>query len=318
MWELAERVARTEKNRGVLKFFANYFLNRTVHADPPRIEELALLIQSREFNRADEATRSLSEEIGNIIALLWISHGREVSRQMLEKWIADPHAHEAELGRAIFISRDALVLRYRSTEACDEGITRRAQDFCAWTVNAMAEGLERYLDMVRQTEPTEAERERGARYAKLLGEMTNQIYFASGAFRSGEREETLLDSVEAKRAFLADMSTVLARVAEVGTPDTIYHLIELLGYLTPANPALVFDLVARALLGGGKRHNFQFESLGADRFVEIVGLFLADHRELFSADERRRKDLVSCLEVFTEAGWPAARRLLYRLPELLR
>jgi hypothetical protein len=91
-----------------------------------------------------------------------------------------------------------------------------------------------------------------------------------------------------------------------------------LGYLTPANPALVFDLVARALLGGGKRHNFQFESLGADRFVEIVGLFLADHRELFSADERRRKDLVSCLEVFTEAGWPAARRLLYRLPELLR
>jgi hypothetical protein len=62
---------------------------------------------------------------------------------------------------------------------------------------------------------------------------------------------------------------------------------------------------------------FQIESLGADRFVEVVGLFLADHRAIF-ADQTRREQLVASLDAFADVGWPAARRLLYRLPELLQ
>jgi hypothetical protein len=91
----------------------------------------------------------------------------------------------------------------------------------------------------------------------------------------------------------------------------------MLGFLTPANPGYVFDLVAHALLTAGRKQGFQFESLGADRFVEVIGNLLADHRELFN-DADRREQLVACLDAFVEAGWPAARRLLYRLPELLQ
>ena len=49
----------------------------------------------------------------------------------------------------------------------------------------------------------------------------------------------------------------------------------------------------------------------------MFGVFLADHRDLFE-DAARRTTLVRCLDVFLEAGWPAARKLLYRLPELLQ
>ena len=181
----------------------------------------------------------------------------------------------------------------------------------------MADGLERYLADVQEQQPSEAERDRGTLYAKFLNQLCDQIYFASGAFRSGDRDRSPLDSDAAKRAFLSDMQTVLVRIADAGTPGTIHHLIELLDFLSPVDPAAVFDLVAHALLGAGRRHRYQFESLGADRFVEIVGRYLADHRELF-ADERRRQQLVACLDTFMEAGWPAARRLLYRLPELLQ
>ena len=69
------------------------------------------------------------------------------------------------------------------------------------------------------------------------------------------------------------------------------------------------------MLTAGRKQGYQFESLGADRFVAVIGVFLADHRELFSNVDRRGQ-LVACLDVFVEAGWPAARRLLYRLPEL--
>lgn len=317
MWELADRVARTEPNRGVLRFFANYFLGRTVHADPLQVERLAFVLHTRDFNRTDEATQSLFEEIGSLVALLWITHGRDEPRRALQAWIADPHTFEPEFGHAITISREALVLKYKNEAPRDAEITQRAQEFYIWAVTAMADGLERYLAEVQQRQPAEAERDWGTLYAKYLNQLCDQIYFASGAFRSGGRARSPLDSDEKKRAFLFDMQPVLVRIADAGTPGTIHHLIELLDFLSPADPAAVFDLVAYALLGAGRRHRYQFEPLGADRFVEIIGRYLADHRELFT-DEWRRQQLVACLDTFLEAGWPAARRLLYRLPELLQ
>ncbi len=62
---------------------------------------------------------------------------------------------------------------------------------------------------------------------------------------------------------------------------------------------------------------YQYESLGADVMVRLVGVFLADHKEIFE-DDARRAALVDCLEIFMEAGWTSARRLLYRLPELIQ
>jgi len=145
----------------------------------------------------------------------------------------------------------------------------------------------------------------------------DEFYFASGAFRDRQGEPAALATVEAKSAFLIDNHSTLRRIADVGTPSTIHHLIELLEFLIPADPPRVFDLVAHAMLGAGKRHGYQFETLGADRFVAVIGRFLADYRAIF-ADDERQKRLIACLDAFIEAGWPSARRLLYRLPELLR
>jgi hypothetical protein len=112
------------------------------------------------------------------------------------------------------------------------------------------------------------------------------------------------------------MKGTLRRIGDVGTPHTIYYLIDMLRHLRPGDPERVFDLVAHSLLNAGRKHGYQFEGLGNDRFVEVIGLFLADNREIFN-DPARRANLIACLDAFVEAGWPKARRLLYRLPELL-
>jgi len=125
-----------------------------------------------------------------------------------------------------------------------------------------------------------------------------------------------LASVESKRAFLRDLTPIIRRLGAVGIPHTIYYLIDLLDFLRPADPEAVFDLISHALLKGGARHGYQFESLAIDRFVTIVAVYLADHRGIFTSPDRREK-LIACLDIFVDAGWPAARRLLYRLPELL-
>jgi len=317
MWRLAEQIARDERHPGVLRFFAD-FLNRVIHADPVHTEALVIEIMPRVADEVDDSSERLADAIGSLVVLLWVSHGRTKADAVIKIWISDAAAHEAELSHGMSSIRDGLVLGYGASDARDTLIRRRCQELAAQVINATASGMEQYFQTPQENR-TEEDQRRATRLAKLLDHTSDQFFFASGAFRRGNADDdkSPLTTDELKRAFLDDNHAVFQRVGDVGTPHTIYHLIELLGFLVPANPPLVFDLVAHALLKAGRDQGYHFESLGADRFVEVIGLFLADHREIFD-DNARRDKLVACLDAFVEAGWPAARRLLYRLPELLQ
>ena len=318
MWVFAERVVERETNRSVASFFVNYFLGRIVHHAPEEVERFTLRLAERFGEQADKPAENLREQIGGIMALLWVSHGRTAAREALQSWLREPAAHEAELEHVFFGIREALVLGYDTGDPRDVAIRKRAQELAGWAVDATAAKLEEYLASCKPgVAIDEGEKERGTLAAKLLNNVSDQFYFASGAFRHPPDQKRGLDTLEQKRAFLHDVAGTLKRIGDAGTPGTVHHLIELLDFLMPADPALVFDLTAHTLLGTGRAHGYQFESLVVDRVVALVGRFLADHRDLFADEERRRK-LIACLDVFMEAGWPSARRLLYRLPELLQ
>ncbi len=316
MWQLADAVAEQEQNRRVLCFFASSLM-RLIHADPAHVEALVLAILSRVPPREDKPGEELKEAMGGLILLLWVSHERSAAQQQLRRWLDAVANHEPELGHAVIAMREGLVLGYDVDNEKDAAVRRRCQEFAAQVVEVTARGLERYFSLQRNDQ-TDEEGRRARLCAKLLDQTGDQFYFSSGAFRGGQTDEDKgLANDDLKRAFLADNVETFRRIGDVGTPHTIFHLIEMLGFLTPADPGRVFDLVAHALLTAGSKQGYQFESLGADRFVEVIGRFLADHRELFD-DPGRRAQLVACLDAFVEAGWPAARRLLYRLPELLQ
>ena len=318
MWFLARRVAEYETNRGILRFFANTCLARLLHADPVQVEELVLILLARAGNPGEKPTAELLEEIGALVAFLWVSYARPQAERLLKEWLEAIPSHEPELSHAIAAIRGALTLGYGNNNPVEKAVCERSQQLAFWAVEASAAGLERYFEAAVSGSPTSDDEDWASTSARILSQVSDQLYFASGAFRGSEREgQITLDEVESKNAFLTDTHDLLRRIGDVGPPATIYHLIDLLDFLNPANPALVFDLVAHALLAAGRRHNYQFESLGADRFVQIIGRFLADNRDIFS-DDRRRHELIACLDTFNEVGWPAARRLLYRLPELLR
>ena len=68
----------------------------------------------------------------------------------------------------------------------------------------------------------------------------------------------------------------------------------------------------------GKRWNYQFEGLAADLIVRIVERYLAEYRSLLVENIECRTALRESLDVFVQAGWPAARRLSYRLDDIFR
>jgi hypothetical protein len=315
LWRFAEYFARDEQSFTVLRHFT-HFLVRAAHHAPEQVETLLLDLIPRARRETEPRGDRIIEGVGNLIAVLWVKYEQPRSRQLLTDWQTDLAAHAPELSRAAATLRDTVILGYGTTNEADIRLRRNAQRLAGEFVEASAAALERYiaLDAVSRTDK-DHEAVRAA--ARLLDNVGDQLYFSSGAFRANDKEEpTGLVTAESKKAFLDETGGMLRRIGDVGTPHTIYYLIDLLASLRLADPSRVFDLVAHALLAAGRMHGFQFESLGADRFVEVVGIFLADHRDIFN-DQPRRAKLIECLDAFVEAGWPKARRLLYRLPELL-
>jgi len=315
LWCFAEHFAHDEQSFPVLQRFTG-FLVRAVHHAPEQVETLLLELIPRARRETEPHGDRIIEGIGNLIAVLWVNYEQPRSRQLLNDWQTDLAAHTPELGRAAATLRDTVILGYGTTNEADIRLRRNAQRLAREFVEVSAAEIERYITLDPGSR-TDKDHEEVRAAARLLDNVGDQLYFSSGVFRANEKEEpTGLVTAESKMAFLDENSELLRRIGDVGTPHTIYYLIDLLASLRLADPPRVFDLVAHALLDAGRMHGFQFESLGADRFVEIVGIFLADHRDMFN-DQARRAKLIECLDAFVEAGWPRARRLLYRLPELL-
>jgi hypothetical protein len=147
---------------------------------------------------------------------------------------------------------------------------------------------------------------------ELIDKAAMQLYFATGRVDGG----TGIDEAGCE-IYLREVASTLELIADQAQPHTIYQLLQLVEILAPQGPERAFDLTARAIRGGGAKGGYQYEPLGAELMVRLISSFLADSKEIFGAEERRRA-LVDCLEIFMEAGWPSARKLLYRLPELLQ
>lgn len=317
MWTLAEYVVSEEKNLGVLQFFAQDFLPIASQIDAVRAERLVSKIFALELDRERQTAISILQHLGSRTAGLSIYRNRPESTREIESWLTNPEAHHAELQSVIRVAADAVDLKYKDDRPDCEGITRRAQRFCCAAAEALAQRYQHYFEVVHSGESTQADHERANLCADSLDALCGQIRVVTKGFASAEDGKSGGIGVDMQSAFLREMKPALESIADVAAPPTIYCLTQILENLLPANPAEVFDLATQALLYGGRKHGYEYDSLAAERFVKIVGIFLADHRELFE-DIGRRQRLIECLNIFSEVGWPDARRLLHRLSTLLR
>ena len=315
MWRLADGVAEKESNKAVLMFFTQ-FLRNTRNADPQHVETLVLGLQQRLGTEPapSDARRGVRENLASLLAMLYVWNDRPECGSVIREWCEHPDAHETELTYAITAIRSALVDGYAEDTPAKQGYRRRGQALLANVVDKTSDWLAVYY--ARNPDDRLKEQEEAKSVAKVLDNCCHQLYFASGAFHAqNPREPAGLTSPEEKTRFLGDVEPILRKIGDLGASHTIYNLLQIFEFLLPVDPGKVFDLIANALLHGGKRQGYQFDSMGSDVFVRIVGQCLADHRDIFR-EEARRGALVDCLDAFIEAGWPSARRLIYRLPEL--
>src|SRR5262249_15692318 len=155
-----------------------------------------------------------------------------------------------------------------------EAQRHRSHAVAKGVVDAANRGLATYFARSRWAESEHGE---ARNYARLLDSTCRELYFASGAGNSRTNRERPIED-NGLAVFFRETAPILERIGDYATSGTVYHLLQLLEFVLPVDPGRAFDLTAHALRNGGKRSGYQFEPLGANLLVKLVGIFLADHK----------------------------------------
>jgi len=326
MWVMAAKVAAEEPDTGVIAFFIHGPLLRLAGVAPERCEEFISAILARLPHRTEEDSRrgAFHEAIATMAARLWIVSGREIAHGWIFNWVHNLEDSDAYLWQLVSWLRGALFVRFQKDATdSDREIQDRAREVLRAVVDAAGDALTAAKPALLDGATAEPQRTAAERQYKaglrLMEHSCNQLYFGSGAFKNGNasRDGEVLGDESKMREFLAEYEAILDRIALSGNAAVAYHLVELYEHLAGASPELVFDKVAALVVGPAASDGYHYESLALDTVVRLVRRYLADYRAVFD-DASRRSRLVSVLELFSNAGWPEALKLLYELPDLLR
>ena len=311
-WRRVENRLCAEKNAGVLEFLINGLLGKIIHADPKRVERPLIALLERLTNGGSGDGR-LAAALARPLAVLWVMHGTHGSHAALHEWVADPTAHHRKLEETLRSLRKAFVLGLEDKIRFSPDRRRtRALDLASDIVGACEERLS---DYIKSVDVSDQPMQETANLTQLVDTACMELYFATGASHHKDADERA--SGIHLSGFLTEAAPILRRIGGCATPRTVYYLLQLLECLLPAGPESVFDLTAHAIREGGRQTGFPYEHMGMELVVRLVGVFLADHKEIFR-EGARQDALIDCLTIFMDAGWPAAQRLLYRLPELVQ
>ncbi|ADO47960.1 ATP-binding protein [[Enterobacter] lignolyticus] len=310
VWRYLNERVEQEINTGIIEHMVGYGIRYLLYTDPMRSFCLIQKLLGR-FSHDPERQKRIRKIVSIDLVILWVNHENREAHDILQCWIAAPTVYSDELNQILFTLRDRFVLGFaeQSTQK-DIGIRRRALDMAYSIIDAAGKKLEEY---VPRTDLTETNQEEVRRCFAIIDGACLQLRFACEGKHNPAKP--LVEHEELKQ-FINETELHMRRIGDCSTPQTIYYLLELLETLVPVDPAKCFDLMAHALHHGTK-FGFQNEHMGMVQLVKMMGVFLADYKTIFE-DEHRRARLIESLDIFMDAGWPAARRLLYRLPELIQ
>lgn len=307
-WSIMGVRLERETNIAVITHVLGHWGASMVHSDQDRSLAPLRRLAERETPGSKREQRLLIV-IVPLFAILWVRHAREDVRELLDRWLGRPWEHTEVIKAVLFSLRPALISGINADGADARNIRKRARHILETVVRAAQGQLAgsnasaKSIDIKRSC-------------IQLLDAAGSQLYFAL----NGETKEKANKEPESKlllRVFEDEYSQLISEIGANADPHTIYYLLQLVEKLVPAVPEASFAMMID-LLRSGKTFGYQFESLGVSLVVRMLGVFLADHKMIFTDRPERRRELVECLEIFLQAGWPEARRLIYRLPELLQ
>ena len=218
-------------------------------------------------------------------------------------------------GQCLRDIREALSFSSDVPKESDSAIRKRAFGVIETIVGSIEARMNHLIYGIKIEDRDESWQNDFQELGRLVDYISNQIYFASGAFDGNNSQEKLDD--ESRRTFWRESQRAIRLLSDVAIPSASHHLIETLESLISFDPIDVFHAIA-AVVRSAKSWGYQYESLAVDLLVKVTERYIAEYRMELQNDRQSREELIDILETFVEAGWPSARRLSYRLEEIFR
>jgi hypothetical protein len=313
LWEILGELAANEKSTSVIGASLYGVVNPLSGKYRQESLEITRIVLHRPDLRDDGG--DAREWALRIVAGLWIWQGDESAYGIIEPLISGDSFDPRSAARCMQDIREPLIFSSNPPKPTDEAIRRRAFSLIETIVASASERVERLLNDPKPSLRDESWNNRFQELARLVDFAGNQIYFASGAFVEPRVDKIVSDDTRSR--FWHESKSAIIRLSETAIPSVAHNLIETLQSFIQFEPTEVFHAIAK-VVRSAQGWGYQYESLAVDLLVKITENYLAEYPQSIQEDLRAREELVDILEVFVDAGWPAARRLSYRLEEIFR
>ncbi len=309
-WRLAEKM--TADPRAAVRLALQRSIAGLCACDRDRALDLALAICRAEAAR-EQPNEAVLEHFSRLLLESWVWHGTRQGKAMLDELLADlpryahaaarlPGALRAPTTYGDIGAPEADAVRGRAIDA----FTRLAEAGLA----SLATSWDAHRDAAAKGEPLDEKRLKAA--GELVDHCCMELYFASGAYRDGQHKI----SDAKRRRFYGEAHALIDALCEAPIPHAAHRVMETLEASIEFDPRGVL-IRSGQLMQAAHNWHYDTDHQALSLFVNITQRYLAEHRELL-ADAECRTSLLQSLELFVMAGWPAARRLVYRLDEAFR
>lgn len=247
----------------------------------------------------------------------WVQFDAPQGRAQLDAIAADPGAY-ADTARAAFFGLRTLTTYGEPGDLDAEAIRHRALEAFTTVARGAMSALQSTFEAAQtahaEGEPTDPGALKAA--AGLVDHACTELYFASGAYDSASGSQQPRISDAQRDRFYTEADELIGILCDAPLPPSAHHVMETLECFIDLDPRGVLIRTGR-VLQAAHVWNYQHDQMALTLFVKITQRYLAEHRNLL-ADPDCRASLLASLEFFVVAGWPEARRLVYRLDEAFR
>jgi hypothetical protein len=303
MWRYVYDCAENEASRGVLSALVNG-LFRLWYVHPNEIADATVKIFER-INDGPGARRVRKQCLETLLAI-FIWKGNTLCQDILEAVINDPENKALDIEVIIAALRNTMNGALLKTSECNDIVVNRTWGM----VKQITGNLARVFDKL----PAE-KNEVKQKLLCCMNDIAQQLFFASGAHKSKEKLEVVINS-DNKKQFLNDAEETVELLIKYPHPSLIHHIVEMLEFLIEGDPQRVFLLIGE-VIEESRQGLYHYESMGADITVSVIERYLAEYRHILREPDCE-KILIRILDTFVKAGWTQARRLTYRLEEIYR
>jgi hypothetical protein len=218
--------------------------------------------------------------------------------------------HSGEALRATSFVRDYLAPESEPT------IQDRAFDMVTKAADAcLAHWTTKLAKHASNTEPSESELDELKHTLRVLQSISNQVYFASGAFDHKRGDEDVT-TPGAGHARFADLATpVLITCARSKVAAIVHHVVEALVFLAPLDEKRALLSITEAVVSDG---SYAYDPLSSDAVIPYLKRLLAEHRHLVLFDGEGVAAFRKLLSAFASAGNESALELAFTFSDVFR